>query len=794
MKILVPHRRVRHSATANFILSIVVVLSGSIFYSRDLAFAQQAEAPASQPQTAPLSVEAGVDRVVVLGGKTYLRGKVRSDGASDAGIEFAKSQWRKESGPGEVIFADETAPVTTAMFSNPGDYSLKLTANLGAKSASDSLKVKVVPAPNSKPLEPVETLPYQINSPLWNDRFKSLIVHWMPHCIAEVSDPELRQGGISNLIEAGKKLRGEPAKPHVGAPFANAWVFNTLEAMCLAQMVDPAGDADIRNSQALMRAKIEEWIPIIIAAQEPDGYLQTRFTLGIPQDKDKPREHWNPRTRGEHEGYVAGYFLEAAIAHYNMTDGKDRRLYDAAKKLADCWYNNLGPSPKKTWFDGHQEMEQALVRFARLVDRVEGAGQGQKYVELAKFLIDSRRGGSPYDQSHLPAVQQYEAVGHAVRAGYLYSGMADIAMLAHDLDYQSAVCSLCDNIVNKKYYVTGGIGSGETSEGFGPNYSLRNTGYCESCSGTGELFFQYKMNLMLREAKYADLFEETLFNAILGDIDLDGNNFYYQNPLETDGTSSADHPERKKGFRTAWHACPCCVSNISRTLLMLPTWMYATDSNGLYVNLFAGSTVDVGQIAGTDVQVVQTTNYPWDGKVALTINPQEPKQFSLYIRAPQRQTSELYSCTPADDGIAKLLVNGENVSIKISNGYAVIDRLWRHGDKVEIELPIVPQRVKAVEQIAADRGRIALRYGPLVYNFEAADNPGIEADHPPILKSDSPLQAEWQPDLLHGVVVIKAQSADGSTLTAIPNFARNNRQGYSAVWILDQASSAPKEP
>lgn len=787
------NRSAQHSATAKFILAVVVVLVGSNFGSCDLAFAQQAEAAASQPQTAPLSVEAGVDRVVVLEGKTYLRGKVHSDGASNVDGGALKSQWHKESGPGEVIFVDETAPVTTATFSALGDYNLKLTANLGTQSASGTLKVKVVPTPNSKPLEPVETLPYQINSPLWNDRFKALIVNWMPHCIAEVSDPDLRQGGIANLIEADKKLRGEPAKPHVGAPFANAWVFNTLEAMCLAQMVDPAGDADIRNSQALMRAKIEEWIPIFIAAQEPDGYLQTRFTLGIPQDKDKPREHWNSRTRGEHEGYVAGYFIEAAIAHYNMTDGKDRRLYDAAKKLADCWYNNIGPPPKKTWFDGHQEMEQALVRFARLVDRVEGAGQGQKYIELAKFLIDSRRGGSPYDQSHLPAIQQYEAVGHAVRAGYLYSGMADIAMLTHDADYQSAVCSLCDNIVNKKYYVTGGIGSGETSEGFGPNYSLRNNGYCESCSGTGELFFQHKMNRMLREAKYADLFEETLFNAILGDIDLDGNNFYYQNPLETVGTSSPDRPGQLRGFRTAWHSCPCCVSNISRTLLMLPTWMYATDGNGLYVNLFAGSTVDVGQIAGTDVQVVQNTNYPWNGKVALTINPQVATQFSLFIRSPQRQTSELYSCTPAADGITKLAVNGENVPIKISNGYVVIDRLWHRGDKVEIELPIVPQRVKAVDEIAADRGRVALRYGPLVYNFEAADNPGIP-DHPPTLKSDSPLQAEWQPDFLHGVVVIKAKSADGSTLTAIPNFARNNRQGYSAVWILDQAQGAPKEP
>jgi hypothetical protein len=297
-------------------------------------------------------------------------------------------------------------------------------------------------------------------------------------------------------------------------------------------MVDPNGDQEIIDAQRAMRAKIDEWIPIILSSQEPDGYLQSRFTLGTARDNGNIPPHWDPRRgRGEHEGYVAGYLLEAAISHYLMTDGQDRRLYDAAKKLADCWCDNIGPPPKKAWYDGHQEMEQALVRFARMVDHVEGVGKGDKYTQLAKFLIDSRQGGSQYDQSYVPAVQQYEAVGHAVRAGYFYSGMADIAMMTHDLDYQSAVNSILDDLVNRKYYLTGGIGSGETSEGFGPDYSLRNTAYCESCSGTAVLFFQYKLNLTYQDAKYADLYEETLYNAILGDVDLDGKNFCYTNEL-----------------------------------------------------------------------------------------------------------------------------------------------------------------------------------------------------------------------------------------------------------------------
>ncbi|HEY2826805.1 MAG TPA: beta-L-arabinofuranosidase domain-containing protein, partial [Pirellulales bacterium] len=594
----------------------VVLMASAVAGSLELAGAQESGGTAQAPNTkmgATLSVKAGVDRVVVLGGKTYLRGRIKNDGGSNGVSSALKIKWSKESGPGDVAFEDSSAAVTSATFSALGDYSLKLTASSGELISTDKLQVKVQPAAGAQHLETVDTRRYQINSPLWNDRIKALIVHWIPHCYTAISDLKLKEGGIANLIEAGKKLRGEPAVLHVGHPFANAWVYNTLEAMCLAQMVDPQGEREVQIAQEAMRAKIDEWIPIILAAQEPDGYLQTRFTLGTAKDKGNPPEHWSPRGRGEHEGYVAGYFLEAAIAHYNMTDGKDRRLYDAAKKLADCWCENIGPPPKKTWYDGHQEMEIALVRFVRLVNQVDGSGSGDKYLELAKFLIDSRRDGSPYDQSHLPAVQQYEAVGHSVRAGYFYSGVADIAMLTHDQDYQSAACSLCDNIVDKKYYITGGIGSGETSEGFGPNYSLRNNAYCESCSGIAELFFQYRMNLMRCQARFADLYEETLYNAILGDIDLAGDNFYYQNPLETAGRPDSHQPERLVGFRTAWHSCPCCVSNISRTLLMLPTWMYAIGPQSLYVNLFAGSTVDVGQVAGTKLQVVQETKYPWDG-------------------------------------------------------------------------------------------------------------------------------------------------------------------------------------
>jgi len=257
----------------------------------------------------PPRVKAGVDRVVVLGGKTFLNGELRQiDSGNDSQIT-----WSKASGPGEVTFDDAHSLSTRAAFSAQGQYTLKLTAGVDDLSTSDSLRVRVEPAASAAHLEPVYTTKYKISSPLWSSRAKSLIVNWIPHCYTQIDRLDLPQGGIGNLIEAGKKLRGEPAKPHVGYPFSNAWVYNTLESMCIAEMVDAQGDPEILKAQLDMREKIDEWIPIILAAQEPDGYLQTRFTLGTA--RGGAPGHWDPRGRGEHEGYVAGYFLEAAISH-----------------------------------------------------------------------------------------------------------------------------------------------------------------------------------------------------------------------------------------------------------------------------------------------------------------------------------------------------------------------------------------------------------------------------------------------------------------------------------------------
>jgi DUF1680 family protein len=711
----------------------------------------------------PPSVDAGVDRAVVLGGKSYLSGK--ADWLLPAAAQHVR--WTKASGPGRVVFADAASADTTATFSMPGEYVLELTA-FGDKNISSKLVVQAQKAPPRERLNVVYTTRYAIDNPMWNERTKTLIVDWIPHCVAQCERTDLTQGegGLDNFIEAAKALRGEPHARHKGYVFSNAWVHQTVESMCIALMVDPQGDPEIVAAQEKMKATLEKWIPIVLAAQEPDGYLQTAYTLA---DRRAWPAHWSPAQRGNHEGYTAGYFIESAINHHTLTNGQDLRLYNAAKKLADCWVANLGPG-KKDWFDGHQEMEQALVRFGRFVNDTEGNGRGDGYIKLAKFLLDSRKGGQEYDQSHLPPTRQYEAVGHAVRAAYFYSGMADIAAETGDQDYQSAVLSLWDNMVNKKFYVTGGIGSGETSEGFGPNYSLRNEAYCESCSSCGVIFFQYKMNLAYHDAKFADLYEQTMYNALFGAVDMEGKNFCYTNPLVNTQ-------------RTPWHTCPCCVGNIPRTLLMVPTWSFTKGPDALHVNLFIGGRVNVGKIAGTNVQVVQKTEYPWKGAVAITVNPEEAKTFSVHVRVPNRTTSKLYTTTPVVNGLKRLSVNGKPVAPHIVNGYAVITRHWEPNDMIELELPMEVQRITADPRVKADAGLMALQYGPLIYNVETADQHDLDA-----ALSSEPLKAEWRPDLLGGVMVITGKWQDGTPMIAIPNYARMNRVAQQRPEVADGSS------
>ncbi|MCX6880316.1 MAG: glycoside hydrolase family 127 protein [Verrucomicrobia bacterium] len=708
----------------------------------------------------PPTVAAGGERTVITGGKTLLKGSIRDDDESGSPVVT----WSKLTGPGEAQFADAHALSTTAVLSAEGSYELKLSASSGGLEGSGVVHVDVLPMPPKTHLQQVAMQPYKVDGPLWNGRIKALITQWIPHCYNKLSDTNLPEGGIQNFVEAAKKLAGQPAKDHSGWFFSNAYVHNTVEAMCWALMVDAQGDKDILVAQAAIREKLADWIPKILAAQEPNGYLQTFYTI-------KGLKPWT--NRGDHEGYVAGYFIESAIAHYEATKRTDERMIRAARKLADCWCEHIGPAPKMSWFDGHQEMELALQRLAEFVDKTEGPGAGDKYLQLSKFLLDCRGGGGPYDQAHLPVTQQYEAVGHAVRAAYSYAAMAGIAMETHDIDYLSAVQSIWHNLIDTKYYVTGGIGSGETDEGFGANYSLPNNGYCESCSSCGLVFLQHTLDLTWHDARYADLLEETLYNALLGSVDLEGKNFTYTNALD-DG-----------GKRYLWHGCPCCVGNIPRTLLMLPAWTYAKGHDSLYVNLFIGSTMTIDDVAETRVEMVQETDYPWNGKVSITVNPAAEKHFSIKVRVPNRSVSKLYTLTPNCPGLLSLAVNGQAVDLKaaaqaVEQGYTTIDRTWKAGDRIEFELPMPIQRAKADERVVTDRGRVALRCGPIIYCIESEDQQDFEKA---ALTDDSALATAWKPELLGGVTVIEGAFSGGAKMTAIPYYARNNRGGRSIVWI-----------
>ena len=353
---------------------------------------------------------------------------------------------------------------------------------------------------------------------------------------------------------------------------------------------------------------------------------------------------------------------------------------------------------------------------------------------------------------------------------YTYSGMADVAVETHDTDYQSAVKSLWDNIVHRKYYLTGGVGSGESSEGFGPNYSLRQNAYCETCSSCGEVFLQWKMHLSWHDSKYASLYEQTIYNALGGSLDLEGNNYYYDNPLDA------------RVNRYPWHSVPCCVGNLSRTLLMMPTWMYSKGDKAIHVNLYAGSRVTVENVAGIDVEMVQTTDYPWHGKVAIVVNPRVARRagsraaapdgtFAIRLRVPQQDASSLYTATPAVGAfVAPITVNGDRATTTMVEGYAEVTRKWKKGDKIEFELPMPAQYVRGDDEIEATRGKVALRRGPLVYNLEQVDQ-----DITQVVDTKAALTPEWRKDLLGGVMVLNGRFVGGAPFMAIPNFVRVNR-------------------
>jgi len=598
----------------------------------------------------------------------------------------------------------------------------------------------------------------------WKQQFKRLTEKWLPHCVRQMETGGRGQE-LLNLVEAGRLLSGaSPQWKYTGTPWSDAYVYNTLEAICLALAMEPEGDAELARAQSFLRSKIEEWIPIILAAQDQDGYIHSFHVVnGHPRYSNV---NW-------HEFYVMGYFLEMGVAHYRMTQEKDRRLYDAALKLADHLDRTFGPAPKRTWKNGHAGLEYALCRLGRLVNELEGDNQGDRYIQLARHFLDRQHEGerpSEYNQSEKPAIDMTEARGHAVRATYFYTAMADMALEQDSAAYGKAVDLIWDNAIHCKHYLTGGVGASHQGEAFDDDHKLPNNGYCESCAGCGLSFWSERMHRLHGHGHYRDVQERVLYNNILGAIELTGENFFYQNPLASDRA------------RYAWHGCPCCVGNIPRALLALKDLMYALDAerNELYISHFVDSEAAMTKPGGGRLRIQQETDYPWDGKVTISLHPAVPSRFGVKLRIPDRTESRLYAAVPDPSRQFTLTVNGKQRQTQIKDGYVCLTRRWQAGDRIELTLPMPVQRVYCDERIKANRGRVALQRGPLTYNLENVDHRRDVKKL--VLTPEVNLSTQRRGDLLDGVTVIQAAEPP---LMAIPNYVRLNRGGWSQVWLIE---------
>ncbi|MDE6377251.1 MAG: glycoside hydrolase family 127 protein, partial [Duncaniella sp.] len=490
-----------------------------------------------------------------------------------------------------------------------------------------------------------------------------------------------------------------------GFPFDDTDVYKTIEgaSYLLQTYPDPK-----------MEAYIDSVLTLVAAAQEPDGYLNTSYTMNPahPHAWMSPVK-WEKVEELSHEFYNLGHMVEGAVAHYQAT-GK-RNFLDIAMRYADCVCREIGDGEGQLpRVPGHQIAEMALARLYL-------ATGDRKYLDQAKYFLDKRGHTSrtdAYSQAHRPVVDQDEAVGHAVRAGYMYSGMADVAALTGDSAYIRAIDRIWDNIVGKKLYITGGVGATRHGEAFGANYELPNlTAYCETCAAIGNVYTNHRLFLLHGQSKYYDVLERTLYNGLISGVSLDGGSFFYPNPLESNG----EHR------REPWFGCACCPSNISRFIPSLPGYVYAVGDNVLYVNLFMGSDATLA-LPGGEVKLSQTTDYPRDGKVALKVDGSEAGEFALKLRIPgwvkgEPVPSDLYTFVDKVDTPFSVTLNGSPAQGSLTpDGYYTILRRWKAGDRLELNLPMEPRLVKAHDKVEADRGRLAVQRGPLVYCAEWADN------------------------------------------------------------------------
>lgn len=635
--------------------------------------------------------------------------------------------------------------------------------------AGNSLFAQKEQLKHGYPIDPVPFTSVKVSDSFWGQRLKASREVTIPLAFSKCEET----GRYRNF-----ELAAHPSDTTkvTGYSFDDTDVYKTIEGASYSLQTYP--DKQLAHY-------MDSVLDIVAAAQEPDGYLYTARTMNPKHPHEwAGSKRWEKVEELSHEFYNLGHMVEGAIAHYQATGS--RKFLDIAIRYADCVCREIGDGEGQVVrVPGHQIAEMALAKLYLVTG-------DQKYLDQAKFFLDKRGYTSrkdEYSQAHKPVIEQDEAVGHAVRAAYMYAGMADVAALTGDTSYVHAIDRIWDNIVSKKLYITGGIGATNQGEAFGKNYELPNmSAYCETCAAIGNVYVNYRLFLLHGDAKYYDVLERTLYNGLISGVSLDGGGFFYPNPLESMGQHQ----------RQPWFGCACCPSNICRFIPSLPGYVYAVKDTQVYVNLFMGNEAEL-KVGGKKVILHQETCYPWDGHVTLTVDKNAAGMFAMKIRIPgwvrnQVVPSDLYTYSDGKRPGYSVKVNGEAVTSALEQGYFTIERKWKKGDRVELQLDMEVRTVKANGKVEADRGRMAVERGPIVYCAEWPDNSFNVLS---LLMNQHPqFEVVERPDLLYGLNQIKTpvQTLEydeqgrlvvkDQELTLIPYYAWAHRgPGNMAVWL-----------
>ena len=660
-----------------------------------------------------------------------------------------------------VLFFLILIPIITIIGCNKSQKKEKSPSGTEHLSLEDQSDIAII----GYPIQPIDIRQVKLNDAFWLPLIKRI----QEKTIAYAIEKCVEEGRLENFLIAGGKMEGAVRGE---MPFDDTDVYKVIEGASNSLITAP----DLKLSSLL-----DSLIAIIAVGQEPDGYLTTWRTIdpGAPPAEwvkvEKPKR-WDYLYMS-HELYNAGHLYEAAYTHYKAT-GKPNFL-DVALKNADLIVKTFGEGEGKIGaVPGHEIIETGLIKLYLVTGK-------QEYLEMARYFLDSR--GNPdthklfgsYAQDHLPVTEQEELVGHAVRAVYLYAAMVDIAAIYKDSAYLEASKRLWRNMVEKKMYITGGIGALRDGEAFGANYELPNlTAYSETCAAIGNVYWNHRLHSLTGEADYFDIIERTLYNGLISGISLDGTRFFYPNPLASDGEYNFN-----KGActRQSWFDCSCCPTNLIRFLPSMPGLIYSKQQDTVYINLYAGNNATIN-LNTIPVRVAQSTDYPWNGNVVIDIHPRQVHTFTVKLRIPywlkgKVTAGDLYQYTNTSIPQATVQLNERIITPSEKDGYWIITRDWMPGDQIQLNLPMTVKQVVANQLVKENQGKVALEYGPIVYAVESIDNPDTFDDI--AISLDEAIRVKWQADLLNGVNVLQ-----NDQLTAIPYYSWSNRGvNKMKVWL-----------